>query len=151
VLKFILTKELGRLSRWLRILGYDSEYFQSDNSGSLIIRALRDNRIILTRNHHLPQLRGVRIVLIKTECLKEQLPELVKVLGLKPEAAKMFSRCLLCNMELVIADKEKIKDKVPEYVFETQDDFLSCPACQRIYWNGTHWGNVAKTLREIGL
>jgi len=151
VLRFILTKELGRLSRWLRILGYDSEYFRGDNSATLIIQALRGNRIILTRNRHLPQLRGAKVILLKAECLKEQLAEVLGVLGLKPETERMFSRCLLCNVELVAADKEKIKDQIPEYVFRTQDDFVSCPSCRRIYWKGTHWGNVGKTLQKIGL
>lgn len=148
---FILTKELGRLSRWLRILGYDSQYFKDDNRGSLIIAALRDNRIILTRNRHLSSLRGVRIVLVKAERIKEQLGEVIKALGLKPEAERMFSRCLLCNVELEAVDKKEVKARVPEYVFETQDYFVSCPACKRIYWSGTHWGNVQKTLAKIGL
>jgi uncharacterized protein with PIN domain len=151
VQRFILTKELGRLSRWLRILGFDSRYFSGDNTGSLVIEALRDNRTILTRNHRLPQLRGARILLIKAERLNEQLIEVVGALGLKPDPDKMFSRCLLCNVELAAVDKEKIKDKIPEYVFQTQDYFVSCPECKRIYWTGTHWGNVQKTLKRIGL
>jgi uncharacterized protein with PIN domain len=45
--------------------------------------------------------------------------------------------------------KEKIKDKVPEYVYKTQQDFVICPRCNRVYWHGTHWGNVRKLLSEI--
>ncbi len=148
-MKFILTRELGRLAKWLRILGFDTEYFAKDNHSSLIIQALRDNRIILTRNHRLPQARGVQIVLIKNELLKEQVAEMLSVLKIKPDKEMMFTRCILCNAELVEIKKEKVKDKVPEYVFKTQDNFITCPKCKRIYWQGTHWGNVTETLKGI--
>ena len=148
-MKLLLSKELGRLTKWLRILGFDAEYFNENNASSLLIQALRDERTILTRNQHLPQGRGIKIVLIKTEMLKAQLAEAVKALQITPDSGMMFTRCILCNVELTAVDKEKIKDKVPEYVFKTQENFISCPRCKRIYWQGTHWGNVEKTLEEI--
>lgn len=148
-MKFILTKELGRLAKWLRILGFDTVYYNQDNPSSLIIAALRDERIILTRNQRLPQARGLKIVLIKNEKIKKQVEEVLKTLKIRPDPEMMFSRCILCNEELTDIAKDKIKDKVPEYVFKTQEDFITCPKCQRIYWQGTHWGNVQKTLEEI--
>ncbi len=148
-MKFILTKELGRLSKWLRILGFDTVYYNQDNLSSLIIQALRDERIILTRNQRLPQARGLKIVLIKNEKIKKQVEEVLKTLKIVLEPEMMFSRCILCNTELVYIIKDEVKDKVPEYVFNTQEDFLTCPKCQRIYWQGTHWGNVQETLEEI--
>jgi uncharacterized protein with PIN domain len=149
VLKLILTRELGRLAKWLRILGLDAQYFAGDNSGSLIIEALRSERIILTRNSRLPQARGVKIVLLKEERIKAQLAEVLKSLKFQPRREDMFTRCIICNEELAAAAKEKVKDRVPEYVFKTQEDFVSCPKCQRVYWQGTHWGNVTKTLSQI--
>jgi len=148
-MKFILTKELGRLSKWLRILGFDTVYYNQDNLSSLIIQALRDERIILTRNQRLPQARGLKIVLIKNEKIKKQVAEILQTLKIVLEPEMMFSRCILCNTELVYITKEEVKDKVPEYVFNTQEDFLTCPQCNRIYWQGTHWGNVQETLEEI--
>jgi len=148
-MKLLLTRELGRLSKWLRILGFDTEYFKNNNASSLIIQALRDDRIILTRNQRLPQAHGIKIILIKQERIKEQVAEVLQVLQIKPDPEIMFSRCIICNMELTQIEKEKIKDKVPEYVFKTQEDFITCPKCKRIYWQGTHWGNVTKTLEEI--
>ena len=148
-MKFILTKELGRLAKWLRILGFDTVYYNQDNPSSLIIAALRDERIILTRNQRLPQARGLKILLIKNEKIKKQVEEVLKTLKIRPDPEIMFSRCILCNEELADMAKDKVKDKVPEYVFNTQEDFITCPKCQRIYWQGTHWGNVQKTLEEI--
>jgi hypothetical protein len=148
-MKLILTRELGRLCKWLRILGFDAGYFQQDNLSSVIIEALREDRIILTRNHHLPRSTGLRIVLIEAEKIKAQVAEALKKLDIKPSSEKMFSRCIICNEELLGIEKEKVREKVPEYVFKTQDEFITCPKCQRIYWQGTHWGNVAQTLKEI--
>ncbi len=148
-MKFILTKELGRLAKWLRILGFDTEYFKEDNPSSLIIQALRDNRIIVTRNHRLPQAWGIQIAVIKQEKIKEQIAEVFREFKIQPLPESMFTRCTLCNVELIDIDKEKIKDKVPEYVFKTHEDFITCPKCNRIYWQGTHWGNVSNILKEI--
>lgn len=149
-MKLILTKELGRLTKWLRILGFDAAYFKQENCASLIIQALRDSRVILTRNQKLPKSGGVKIVLIRGEKIREQIQEAIKQLNIKPDPETMFTRCILCNEELIDIDKGKVKDKVPEYVFNTQEDFITCPKCQRIYWQGTHWGKVQKILNEIG-
>lgn len=148
-MKFLLTQELGKLAKWLRILGFDAAYFNGDNFGSLIIDALRDERIILTRNQRLPQSRGVKIILMKSEKLKNQISEVLMTLKIKPDSDMMFTRCIICNEKLVDIPKEKVKGRVPEYVFKTQGNFITCPKCQRIYWRGTHWGKVTQTLEEI--
>ena len=149
-MKFILTPELGRLAKWLRILGYDAVYFTQTQFSSLLIQALRDNRIILTRNAHcINKARGARLIHIKSDKVNQQLKQIVKELNLSLDSDKMFSRCTICNKELNDINKQKVKKRIPEYVFKTQDQFFICPSCQRIYWSGTHWGNVAKTLQEI--
>lgn len=147
--RFILTQELGRLAKWLRILGFDTEYFKEGNSSSLIIRALRDGRIILTRNHHLPQSAAPQITLVQAERIKEQVAEVLNTLHINPQSFRMFTRCIICNEELVPISRDKVKDKVPEYVFNTQNNFVTCPKCMRVYWQGTHWGNVEATLGEV--
>jgi uncharacterized protein with PIN domain len=149
-MKFLLTRELGRLARWLRILGFDAAYVREGNNSSLIIQALREERVILTRNHRLPCPRGFKIILLEAERIKEQMGELMRLAQIKPEPELMFTRCLLCNERLIEVAKEEVKELVPEYVFKTQDNFVTCPLCKRIYWQGTHWGNVQKTLSEIG-
>ncbi len=147
-MKLLLGKELGRLARWLRILGFDAAYFAGDNLSSLLIQALREERIILSRNHRLTSSSGVKVILIKTGTLKDQIKEVMSKLEIKLDPGMMFRRCILCNARLVDIDKEKIRDRVPEYIFNTQQDFISCPVCKRIYWQGSHWGNVKKILEE---
>lgn len=131
----------------MRILGFDASYFTQEKSAGLIIQALREERIILTRNHHLSKSCGAKIILIQTETIREQLAEVLKTLKIEPNSDMMFSRCIICNEELVEIDKRKVQTKVPEYVFQTQDKFIACPKCGRIYWQGTHWGNVSKILK----
>jgi len=147
--KLLLTKELGRLAKWLRILGYDAEYVRESNAASLIIQALRQERIILTRNHRLPASRGIKIITLKTQKLKEQLVETLRELKAEPQTERMFSRCTICNKELVSIDKNKIREKVPEYVYNTQENFFVCTTCNRVYWQGTHWQNVKEALETI--
>jgi len=140
---------LGRLAKWLRILGFDALYFIQPNPGSLIIQALREERVILTRNQRFGGRAGVRIICLQAERVKEQIQEVFRKCSLQPDPAKMFSRCILCNQELIGIDKEKVKEQVPEYVFNTQERFITCPQCKRIYWQGTHWGNVKSVIEEI--
>lgn len=148
-MKFILTPELGRLAKWLRILGFDTVYC-SENFASLLIQALRDSRVILTRNARLvDKAAGVRLVHINSDEVSEQLKQVLAGLNIKLDKDTMFSRCLICNAELKEIEKQSVKQKVPEYVFKTQNEFFTCVSCGRIYWSGTHWGNVAKTLKEI--
>ncbi|MFC1704408.1 Mut7-C RNAse domain-containing protein [Candidatus Omnitrophota bacterium] len=148
-MKFILTRELGRLAKWLRILGYDTEYFREDNYSKLKICALREERTIITRNHRLGQPRGIPLVMIEHDLLKDQIQQIMQELHLESSAEGMFSLCTICNKALVAIKKAVIKDKVPEYVFQTQEKFLICPSCKRIYWAGTHWGNVEEYIDSV--
>ncbi|HQO37337.1 MAG TPA: Mut7-C RNAse domain-containing protein [Candidatus Omnitrophota bacterium] len=148
-MKFLLTKELGRLAKWLRICGYDAEYFTDNKPGAVIVAALKSDRMILTRNHHMPRGRGVAIMQVRAEEVQEQLIEVCRNLHMSPVPSDMFSRCTLCNEALQIVDKASIKERVPAYVFETQDRFFSCARCNRIYWQGTHWQSVAEALRSV--
>ncbi|MEW6170524.1 MAG: Mut7-C RNAse domain-containing protein [Candidatus Omnitrophota bacterium] len=148
-MKFILSRELGRLVKWLRILGFDTQYFCEDKISSLIIQALRDERLILTRNKKLSQRKGIKVIEIKKDVVKDQLKELLKTLKIKLDSSMIFTRCILCNAILESVNKDDIKDKIPEYIFETQNNFVTCPKCRRVYWQGTHWGNVSKILQEI--
>ena len=147
--KFIVTRELGRLAKWLRILGFDTAYHNIDNVSTLIITALREDRIILTRNTKIGQHKGIKIIKIDSDFVKKQLTQVLGDLKISPRQDLMFSRCIICNKELIAIEKTSIKDKVPEFVYNTQEEFVSCPVCGRIYWQGTHWGNVSDTLKDI--
>lgn len=146
-MKFILTKELGRLARWLRILGYDTIYYDKDDKSRLIIISLRDRRVILTRDSKMSRFTGVRMFRITEDDIEKQLAQVVKEFDLDIEEDKTFLRCVDCNELLVDIKKNKVKDRVPPYVFKTQKEFKMCPACNKIFWKGTHWQLVKEFLK----
>ena len=147
--KFLVTKELGKLAKWLRILGFDTCYSISSQKSHIIISSLREGRIILTKNKRIGSRVGVCFVHIKDDFIKEQLQQIIRELKLVINKDKFFRRCVLCNKELKIIEKDKVEDKVPEYVYSTQEIFHECCVCKRIYWKGTHWGNVEEILTEV--
>ncbi len=147
--KFIVTKELGRLARWLRILGFDTVYYKGDNRGSLIIEALREDRIIITRNKKKIDDLGKKTIVIDSSNLLEQLNELIKKVSVFLDRNKMFTRCVLCNTVLDEVRKDVVRDNVPEYVFKTHNTFMRCSNCKKIYWEGSHWGNINKVLDSL--
>ena len=148
-MKFILTRELGRLAKWLRILGYDTIYHDKDDKARLVILSLRDSRIILTRDSKMSRFTGVRMLHIETDEVEKQLEQVVRYLKLRTDEAGTFLRCVDCNELLKDIEKKKVEDKVPPYVFKTQEEFKICPVCSKIFWKGTHWNLVKKFLEGI--
>ena len=130
-------------------MGFDTEYFRESDLSSLIIQALRDERVILTRNHHFPKKTGIKIIHIQSEIVQEELRQALKELNVAVNRDIMFTRCNVCNCALEPLNKENARGKVPEQVYQTQNSFFTCPKCKRIYWQGTHWGNITEILKEI--
>jgi len=146
---FLVTKELGKLAKWLRIIGFDAKYTPASEKNQIVVCSLRENRIILTRNKSIGARQGIRVVHIGYDDLMRQLRQVLDELRLKPDSNLFFMRCVLCNEPLREVKKETVKAEVPEYVFNTQEEFVRCDRCNRVYWKGTHWGNVQRCLKEI--
>jgi hypothetical protein len=146
--KFVVTPELARLARWLRMLGYDALCYKKVSFIRLFSLAQKENRILLTRSEDNAKCKHrFKRRLIKSDDYRRQLAELKDIISFSE--AEMFSRCLLCNQPISMIDKEKIKNKVPDYVYEHHDDFGICHKCGRIYWPGTHFENMKKELMKI--
>lgn len=145
MLKVILTRELGRLSKWLRIVGFDAEYYDSDNVSTLIIRALREDRTVITRRKSIGNLK---VITVNQDDVRAQLREILAAFSYQPRETDLFRRCVVCNQELIQVEKAAIQDKVPEYVYATQSTFFRCPKCRRLYWKGSHWEHVQAFLQD---
>lgn len=150
-MKFITTKELGRLCKWLRIMGFDASYFPEGERRELIVKSLREARTILTRDSRMGVYSGVRMLHIRSDFVREQVRQVLTELGLKPDRKRFFTVCVICNNALKKARKADVKDKVPPYVYSTQDSFMKCDICGRIYWQGTHWTNVGQFVDGLEL
>lgn len=148
-MKFIVTRELGKLARWLRILGFDTLYFREDNVGELALRALREKRAILTRAREVKRLRKSTAVIFSQK-INQQIKELKEKGLIKIDKSRIFTRCTLCNRLLRKEKKEAAQD-APPYVYKTQTEFMRCPDCGHLYWRGTHWGNIKEVIELSGL
>lgn len=127
---------LGKLARWLRLMGYDTAYENAASDPELARRARAENRILLTRDRELSARRGLHTLLIQSEVLEEQMQQVQLALGPPPHPP--LSRCAVCNAALKTVSPADVTDRVPPYVLRTQTEFRRCPGCKRIYWPGSH-------------
>ncbi len=177
--KFITTIELGRLARWLRVLGFDCAFFDpstlrqaqgrsersrrttdsgppGENPGGgrarqrdIVIESLRQGRIILTRSSRLSSFSGIRMVRVESDFVREQLAQVIKSLRLKIDRSRMFSRCVMCNTPTETVEKASVEGNVPAHVYKVQEEFTRCPGCGKIYWKGGHWELAERFLKDV--
>ncbi len=145
-LRLLADGMLGRLARWLRVLGYDTAYASDTDDAELLRRARAEGRVLLTADRALAKRRGARTMLIETQILADQLRQVRDTLG--PPPGHEFSRCVACNGELFPVDKSALADRVPPYVLATHKEFYRCHDCGRIYWPGTHVERMKAALGD---
>jgi len=151
-MKFIVDEMLGKLAKWLRLLGYDTSYITSIDDGTLVQLAFREKRIIITRDTHMLERKHLpRYLFIKSDNYLEQVKQTFEELNLTINFNMFFTRCLLCNSMLCSITKEMVKGSVPEYTYQTHEEFFNCPQCDKIYWSGTHREKIYENLKKIGL
>lgn len=143
---------LGRLARWLRILGVDVVYDPELSDHELVERAVAEARVIVTRDRRLVlRRRAKRHLLIRSEVLEEQLAQVVRELAIEVDTAQLFGRCLLCNQPLADLAAEEARRRVPPYVARTQKRFRHCPRCGRVFWAASHVERMLGRLAKMGL
>ncbi|MBI4301730.1 MAG: Mut7-C RNAse domain-containing protein [Chloroflexi bacterium] len=151
--RFVADSNVGKLAKWLRIIGYDVVFANSTSDDELIALALSEGRVVLTRDTHIIRRRvatrgPLRVIFIRDDDVRKQLRQVVQTLKLDWQQ-RPFSLCLQCNEALVAKSKDEVRGLVPPYVFQTQDSFMECPACYRIYWRGTHWQRMNGELSQL--
>ena len=146
---FIADAMLGRLARALRMLGLDTRYRPDIDDNELKMTALREGRVILTRDHEVADTNlAVTVLLIESDHLEEQLLQTVQAFRISA-GDRLFSRCLICNVRVEDVEKREVKERVPEYVYETQERFSRCPSCGRVYWAATHVEHAREWLERV--
>ncbi len=148
-MKFITDSMLGKLARWLRILGFDAFFDPSLPLNHLIEMSKSSNVIFITRRKSLPDDVFLQnICYIPSERIEEQIRFVIKKFNLDTRM-NLFTRCLECNTEVISIDKSLAKGKVPDKSFEGYENFYQCPKCKKIYWKGGHFLNTIKKLNNI--
>jgi len=143
---------LGRLAKWLRILGFDVFYSSRAVDEDLLEVHKRQERFLLTRDRGLLQRADPgRSALVKSDHVQRQLVEVLEALGLSLRPGKFFTRCLLCNTPLEALAKADAEAKVPDFVFLSCAGFSICRACGKVYWRGSHTDHVRAMIDRLGL
>ncbi|HEV8628872.1 MAG TPA: Mut7-C RNAse domain-containing protein [Thermoanaerobaculia bacterium] len=150
--RLIADAMLGGLARWLRALGLDVAYDPALDDAGLVATAVREGRLILTRDRKLVERRLARChLLIASDQVPEQLRQVLDALALTLDPARLLSRCLRCNAPLVELAAEEALPRVPPFVARTQRRFRECPQCHRVYWAATHATRMRQRLASLGL
>jgi uncharacterized protein with PIN domain len=153
--RFAVDWMLGRLARWLRVLGHDVAWGPHLRRRTLVLCARREGRLLVTRDTRL--LRDPTLpphLFVRSDRFRDQLRELaaaVPLLGGDADAPEPFSRCLDCNRVLDELPREAARAVVPPYVFATSPRFRRCAGCGRVYWPATHHVHMQRELEALGL
>jgi uncharacterized protein with PIN domain len=147
-LRFLADRMLGRLARWLRILGFDTEY--ADDTGDMEIaqRAAEESRILLTRDRELSANRNIRAIYIPDLELEDQLVTVMNSLGITPQVKTV--RCTLCNGTLSAITPAEASAEIGEGIASRHAVFYRCVRCGKIYWQGSHWDGIFRTVASVG-
>lgn len=150
-MKFITDGMLGKLTRWLRMLGQNVEYSRSLDDKQLIEIAKKQHCVLLTRDLRLHQqavTHEVSAFLVEGTTEAEKLAKLAKRFDLTLEVDVTVSRCPKCNTRIKPVSKDKVVSKIPQKTSSYYNEFWICPNCEQIYWQGAHWKRIDKTLRN---
>lgn len=149
VTRFILDAHLGKLARYLRMVGFDTLYKNDFEDAVIVQRSQDEKRIILTRDKAL--LRSPKIrhgYYVRSIHPKPQLLEVIKKFDLTSQL-RPFSRCITCNHLIEKVSKTGIIDRVPKDTFQQFQDFYVCKNCDKIYWEGSHYEHMQTFIRSL--
>ncbi|MBI0584401.1 MAG: Mut7-C RNAse domain-containing protein [Methanomassiliicoccus sp.] len=145
--RFLADEMLGSLARWLRMIGYDTEYVRDLPDGEVLALARREGRTILTRDRQLAERAGDEGLLITGDDLDGQLGQVVSAFGLR--ADRRMTRCTICNGELRLTPAGEVAGRVPERVLAIRDEIFVCQKCGQVYWKGTHWDDIGRRMERV--
>ncbi|MCS7115561.1 MAG: Mut7-C RNAse domain-containing protein [Nitrososphaerota archaeon] len=149
-MKFIVDGMLGKLTRWLRMLGHNVKYSNKLDDLQLIEIAKKEHRILLTRDLELYQqatAKGVQALYMDGQTEAERLAKLAQKFKISLDVDMAKSRCPKCNARVKPVPKEKVEGKVEKTTFYHYNEFWECPKCGQIYWQGAHWTRIRETLK----
>jgi len=159
-MKFLTDAMFGKLSRFLRIFGYNTVYandlknlYELDPIPDEILRdyAEKTNRIIITKDYPFHKKIPDQSIYLEGEGVYNFLKQLKEMLGLTYNIDMQNARCSVCNSELrKIDDKIKLKDKINHSTYSHYNIFYQClnPECQKIFWNGPHIEDIKTRLKN---
>jgi uncharacterized protein with PIN domain len=148
---FIVDGMLGKLARWLRMMGHDAKYSNMADDADLLATAKKENRVLLTRDFALFEqavAKNIGSYYVEGNVEPERLANVAARFDLPLEIDLEKSRCPKCNTKIAPVPKEEIAGGVEKNTLEHYDTFWKCPGCKAVYWQGAHWTKIRATLEE---
>ena len=150
-MKFLCDQMLGSLAKWLRLIGFDTFYANSEMKDDEIIQvAKKEDRIVITRDKQLMiriKKQKLPIIELNITDVDKQLEIVLKDIVI--DQKNVLSRCSVCNSLLGNMEKKDVKNKVPKRVFENNEKFWFCKKCNKIYWMGTHYDKIKNKIKKL--
>jgi uncharacterized protein len=146
--KFILDVHLGKLCRYMRLLGLDCIWRKALTDAEIVRMSAEAGRIILTRDIALLKRKeAIYGYWVRSTLLYDQIREVTERFELFSRAHP-FSRCTVCNGNITRTDKTSVKETVPEKIYGLYEEFFRCSGCHRIYWKGSHYDRMKTSLEQ---
>jgi len=147
--RFIVDANLGRLARYLRLLGFDCLYRNDFDDQSIAEISGKTQRIVLTRDRKLLKRKIITYgYFVRTDIPKAQVREVLSQFNLYASLAPL-TRCTHCNEKLINTEKPAIAHRLKPLTRQYYDKFLICSGCNRIYWQGSHCARVERLIEEF--
>lgn len=147
--RFIADINLGHIVKYLRLLGLDVYNNPGLGPKEIIAVSRKEKRIILTGSKNLLKHKDITHgMYIRPGRAKEQLKRIIDNLDLQDQV-KPFSRCIRCNALLESVEKETIMHRIPPKTRQYYDAYMLCHGCNKLYWKGTHYTAIKKTIDEV--
>lgn len=149
-MRFACDDNLGKLARYLRLMGFDTAFATPISDAELIALMLKENRLVITRDKRLAdRIEPERVAIVDADSPDQQLRQVLARFTPPIQSALFFSRCLICNEACSEISPDEIKDKVFPYILRTKSQFRQCPKCNRIFWRGSHYQRMINKLRQL--
>ena len=142
---FVCDRMLGTLAKWMRLFGFNVLYPEEMDDKDLKILAIRECRVLLTRDKQLAQ--GKDVLYLDSDVWEEQFKQVAQEYDL--EITDPLSRCSLCNSPIDDVPNGEVQGTVPDQVYERQEEFWYCKTCDKYYWRGTHWDGIIQRMKDL--
>lgn len=149
-MKFYVDQTLGKLAKWLRLLGFDTVQVHFTPQAQEQLPAWKRDVYVLTRQTSWPAgRRRPDLIILTSPDPEEQLMEICQRLHLAPETWEPLQRCSDCNLPLQPLSSDQLEGRVPDYIAVRHQQFFACPQCQRVFWEGSHQRRIRSRLQKL--
>jgi len=141
---------LDKLAKWLKILGFDVLFFSKAADKDLVDLSRREDRVLLTRDTGLIERTAKRPnrLFVRSDDWEDQVVQVLDDLGLWDDV-RPNTRCIECNLPLKALARERARNLVTPFVLEHASSFAICPGCDRVFWQGTHYGDMERKIERL--